>query len=279
MRYNTTMNLDETLPLLARDPAAPLDLAEVALALACGEYPGLDVDAYLSELAGMAHEVRHRLRGGPEARVTALCRYLFHDMGFRGNTKEYYDARNSYLNEVIDRRTGLPIALSAVAMAVGGRAGLEVAGVGLPGHFIAKATVGGRAVLFDPFHGGRQLTPDDCEILVHQAAGLTVKATSRLLEAASLGQIVLRMLTNLKGVYLREGDFARAVRVIERLRQLAPDDPMQLRDLGASLIRAGEPGRAIGPLKAYLRASPSAGDREQVGQLIVQAKAEVAQWN
>jgi regulator of sirC expression with transglutaminase-like and TPR domain len=279
MLYNTTMNLDEALTLLARDPAAPLDLAEVALTLARDEYPDLDVDAYLSELEGMAHELRHRLRDGPEARVAALCRYLFHDMGFHGNTKDYYDARNSYLNEVLDRRTGLPIALAAVAIAVGNRAGLEVFGVGLPGHFIAKAVADGREVLFDPFHGGRRLTPEDCEVLVEQAAGLKIAATPELLQAAPLGQIVLRMLTNLKGVYLRAGDFPRAVRVIERLRQLVPDDPMQLRDLGASLVQAGEPGRAIDPLQAYLRATPQAGDRETVRQMIDQAKAAVARWN
>src|SRR5262245_623602 len=210
MFYNTTMNLDEALTLLARDPAAPLDLAEVALLLASDEYPDLDVSAYLSELTGMAHEVRHRLRGGLEARVTAFCRYLFHDMGFRGNTKDYYDARNSYLNEVLDRRTGLPIALAAVAIAVGSRAGLEVVGVGLPGHFIAKAVADGREVLFDPFHGGRRLTPEDCEILVEKVCGLTIEATPQLLEAAPLGQIVLRILTNLKGVYLHDNDFPRA---------------------------------------------------------------------
>jgi regulator of sirC expression with transglutaminase-like and TPR domain len=200
-------------------------------------------------------------------------------MGFRGNTKDYYDARNSYLNEVLDRRTGLPITLSAVAMAVGNRAGLEVFGVGLPGHFIAKAVAGGREILFDPFHGGRRLTPEDCEFLVEKLSGLTVKATPQLLEAASLGQIVLRMLTNLKGLYLRDGDFSRAVRVIERLRQLAPDDPLQQRDLGVSLIHAGQPGRAIDHLQAYLRATPQAGDRETVGQMIDQAKAAVARWN
>jgi regulator of sirC expression with transglutaminase-like and TPR domain len=273
------MNLDEALTLLARHPTAPLDLAEVALTLARDAYPDLDVDAYLSELTGMAHEVRHRLRGGPEARLTALCRYLFHDLGFRGNTKDYYDARNSYLNEVLDRRTGLPIALAVVAMAVGGRAGLEIAGVGLPGHFIAKVVADGRDLLFDPFHGGRRLTPEDCEILVEQAAGLTIKVTPEVLQAAPLGQIVLRMLTNLKGIYLRAGDFPRAVRVLERLRQLAPDDPLQMRDLGVSLIQAGQPGRAIDLLKAYLRAVPGAGDLKTVGQMIDQAQAAVARWN
>src|SRR5437879_13313428 len=125
------MNLDEALGQLALEPAAPLDLAELALHLARDEYPDLDVDAHLSELRGMAHEVQSYLRGSLEARVTGLCRYLFHDMGFRGNQEAYYDSRNSYFNEVLDRMTGIPITLSALAMAVGRRAGLQVAGIGL----------------------------------------------------------------------------------------------------------------------------------------------------
>src|SRR5207245_2321666 len=124
---------------------------ELALGLARDEYPDLDVEAYLSELAGMAHEAARYLRGGLEARVTGLCRYLFHEMGFRGNQQDYYDPRNSYLNQVLDRRTGIPIALSVVAMAVGNRAGLEVVGVGLPGHFVVKAVADGQEILFDPF--------------------------------------------------------------------------------------------------------------------------------
>src|SRR6516165_5252118 len=150
------MNLDVVLTLLAQTPDAPLDLAEVVLSLAQDEYPSLDVEAYLSELDGMAHEARGKLRGSLAARVKGLCRYLFHDMGFRGNQQDYYDARNSYLNDVLDRRTGIPITLSAVTMAVGQRAGLDVVGVGLPGHFIAKAVEGDEEVLFDPFHGGRR---------------------------------------------------------------------------------------------------------------------------
>ena len=116
------MNLDAALALLARDAATPLDLAELALLLAREEYPDLDVEAYLSELNGMAHEARTYLRGPLPARVHGLCRYLFHEMGFRGNVQEYYDPRNSYLNQVLDRRTGIPITLSALAMTIAARA-------------------------------------------------------------------------------------------------------------------------------------------------------------
>ncbi len=179
------MNLDAALTLLARAPTAPLDLAELALTLARDEHPHLDVDAYLGELEAMAREIRPRLRGGLKARTALLCRYLFEDMGFHGDADEYYDARNSYLNEVMDRRKGIPITLSAVAMAVGARAGLEVVGVGLPGHFVAKAVADGEEVLFDPFHGGRLLTPAACERLVEQAAGLSFEATRESLQAVS----------------------------------------------------------------------------------------------
>ncbi|HZT81560.1 MAG TPA: transglutaminase-like domain-containing protein [Gemmataceae bacterium] len=273
------MDLDTALPLLAREPAAPLDLAELALCLARDEYPALDVEAYLGELAGMAHEARRYLRGRLEDRARGLCRYLFHDLGFRGNTRDYYDARNSYLNDVLDRRTGIPLTLSVVAMVVGGRAGLEVAGVGLPGHFVAKAVGEGREVLFDPFHGGRLLAPEQCEALVEQVTGQPYRATAATFAALPLGPLTLRMLNNLKGAYLRAGDFGRAVRVMERLRQLSPDDPLQRRDLGAALLHAGRPGRAIDHLEAYLAARPDAGDATAVRRLLLQARGEVARWN
>src|SRR5207248_8045816 len=161
--YNAAMDLDVALAQLAHNTVAPLDMAELALRLACDEYANLDVEAYLSELTGMAHEAKTYLRGSLEARVFGLCRYLFHEMGFRGNVQDYYDPRNSYLNEVLDRRTGLPITLSVLAMAIGRRAGLLIAGIGLPGHFVALAEADGEGFLFDPFHGGRQVTPTDCE--------------------------------------------------------------------------------------------------------------------
>ncbi len=273
------MNLDKALRLLARNPAAPLDLGEVALLLARDEYPGLDVEAYLAELDGMAHEARPHLRGRLEKRVAGMCRYLFHDLGFHGNRSDYDNPCNTYLNEVLDRRTGIPIALSAVAMIVGRRAGLSVVGVGLPGHFVVKAVDGGREVIFDPFHGGRVLSREDCEILVETVLGVRFEATPAALRPVPLGAMVQRMLNNLKAVYLRSGDCSRAIRVMNRLRQLCPGDPLQRRDLGATLLQAGQPGKAISHLQAYLDAAPDADDAAAVRRLLDQSRGAVARWN
>jgi regulator of sirC expression with transglutaminase-like and TPR domain len=273
------MNLHTALEQLARDPAAPLDLAELALCLARDEYPDLDVEAYLGEIDGMAHEARRYLRGDLAARVTGLCRYLFHEMGFRGNDRDYYDPRNSYLNQVLDRRTGIPITLSAVVMAVGARAGLQVQGVGLPGHFVVKAVRGEQSLLFDPFHGGRWLSRADCENLVSQVTGQPFRASAEALAAVPLAAIVMRMLNNLKAVYLGLQDFDRGARVIERLRQLDPENPLQRRDLGTTLLQAGQPGKAIDHLSAYLQAAPQATDADTVRELLRRARRGVAEWN
>jgi regulator of sirC expression with transglutaminase-like and TPR domain len=274
------MSLDEVLPLLARHPTADIDLAEVALLLAREEYADVDVEATLGELAALAHDVRPRLRGPLAARVAALSRYLFHELGFHGNTTNYYDPRNSYFNQVFDRRTGLPITLSLVAMAIGNRAGLAIQGVGLPGHFIAKVVAAGQEdVLFDPFHGGRLLTPSQCEALVEQVTGTRFRVTDESFAAAPPHAIVVRLLSNLKGVYLKTGDFPRAARIIQRLCQLLPEDAHQRRDLGASLLHAGQPGRAIEHLDAYLKAVPEAADADSVRHLLRTAQADIARWN
>jgi regulator of sirC expression with transglutaminase-like and TPR domain len=272
------MELDAALHRLAEDPAACVDIAEVALRLAADEYSGLDVEGYLSELDGMAHEARRYVSGNLSARLNGLCRYLFHEMGFHGNTQEYYDPRNSYLNDVLDRRTGIPITLSVVAMAIGSRAGLAVVGVGLPGHFIAKAVSAGAEALFDPFHGGRRLTVEESEQLVEQTTGRPFRAVASALQAVPAGLIVQRMLTNLKAIYAGVQDYPRVVRIIERLRQIAPDDISLRRDLGATLLQAGQPGRAIDHLDAYLANVP-AGSEAEARQLLDRARARVARWN
>jgi regulator of sirC expression with transglutaminase-like and TPR domain len=273
------MDLDTALDTLAKDPSAPVDLAEIALLLARDEYSALDVEGYLSELKGMAFEARRYLAGDLAGRVRGLCRFLFHEMGFHGNTQQYYDPRNSYLNEVIDRRTGLPISLSIMAMAVGARAGVEVAGLGLPGHFVVKAMDDDNEVIFDPFHGGRLLEPDECEQMIRQVTGQPFRLTAEALQPAPAAAIVVRMLANLKANYLRAEDFPRLIRVTERLRQLMPADLSQRRDLGTTLLHVGQPGKSIDHLEACLGAAPAGPEADAIRQLLDQAKGQLAKWN
>jgi regulator of sirC expression with transglutaminase-like and TPR domain len=273
------MDVNAALHQLSHEPQAPLDLAELALRLARDEYPNIDVDAYLAELDAMAREASHYMRGDLPARVHGLCRYLFHDMGFRGNQNDYYDPLNSYFNQVLERRTGIPITLSVLAMAVGARAGLHLDGIGLPGHFIVMASDGAANLLFDPFHGGRVLTATDCENVVRQATGRNFEVTAERLEPLPLCLLVMRLLNNLRAIYLKQADMPRAVRVLERLRQLAPEDREMQRDLGVCLVRAGKPGRAIDLLAAYLEAAPEAMDAETVREVLGRAHALVAASN
>jgi regulator of sirC expression with transglutaminase-like and TPR domain len=273
------MDLDAALDRLASDPSAPLDAAELALLVARDEYPDLDLAAYAVQLDDLARQARPRMRGDLEARVAGLSQFLFDELRFRGNVQHYYEPDNSYLNRVLDRRLGIPITLSVVTMAVGTRAGLEVHGLGLPGHFIVKAVEGDQEVLFDPFHGGQVLTPCDCELLVQQVTGQPFALTAKDLQPIPTGLLVRRILNNLKGVYLRLGDFARAGRTIARIRLLDRNDPTEQRDLGVCLLQTGQPGRAIDLLAGYLAAAPGGPDAEQVERLLRRARVEVARWN
>ena len=274
------MELNAAITALARDPNAPLDVAEVALLLAREEYTDLDVEAYLGELAGMAREARNYIGGGLlHCQVSGLCRYLFHEMGYRGNKQNYYDPLNSYLNQVMDRRTGIPITLSLLTMALGQRLGLTITGIGLPGHFIVKAVNAGEQILFDPFHGGRQLTLNDCENLVQQVTGMPFEAKCESLRGMPLGQLVARLLTNLKMIYLKREDYVRASRVISHLVVLSPHDQRERRDLGSVLLKLGQLGQAIDHLRAYLHSGSWLPDSESVQQLLDRACSEICKWN
>lgn len=274
------MNLDCTLRDLAADPFTPVDLAELNLHLAADEYPFLNVAACLATLDDLAAEVRPRLRGDLEQRTAVFCEFLFDECGFAGNTDHYYDPRNSYLNEVLERKLGLPLTLSVLAMSVGGRAGLSVMGVGLPGHFIAKSVSEcGDEVLFDPFHGGQLLDYEGVEELIKAVTGHPFHAHEDSLAATPPGMVAQRMLNNLKATLLKAGEFGRAAKVIRRLTQLVPTDPTQRRDLGVSLVRAGECGPAIAHLTAYLEMAPAADDAADARRFLREARKQVAQWN
>lgn len=271
------MTLDDTLPQLAADPTADIDLAELALAVAADEYPGLSPWAFLSRLDDLAAELTPRLVGSLESRIAELSGFLFDELHFLGNATDYYDARNSYLNDVLDRRLGIPLTLSLVAIAVGRRCGLTIEGVGLPGHFIARAIGPSDDLLFDPYHGGQLLDRDACELLVATVTGRQFVVTDECLMAVSPGCFALRMLTNLKGNYLRRQDYGRAARTTARILQLIPDDLTQRRDLGVCLVHADRPGQAIDHLRDYLDSDPCDGD--QVRHFLKQARRQLAAWN
>jgi regulator of sirC expression with transglutaminase-like and TPR domain len=271
--------LDSLLQLLAADPTADVDLAEVALRLAVDEYPDLDVDVYLNRIDEIAELVAPVIPDNLDVVVEELTRILFQELDYHGNADDYHDPRNSYLNDVLDRRVGIPITLSILAIAVGRRLGIDIVGVGLPGHFITKATGDDEEILFDPFHGGRFLTPSECEELIKSATGRSFAVTAEALVATPPGLIVLRMLNNLRGIYTQREDFPRTARVLGRMHQLSPDDISLRRDLGAALVRAGRPGQAIDHLRDYLERSPYADDTQQVRALLSQALTQVAKWN
>jgi len=273
------MDLSATLHQLAEHPDAEFDLVEVALAIAGDEYPSLDPAVYLSRLDDYADELRPRLRGSLANRVAELAHFLFEEEGFAGNDEDYYDSKNSYLNEVLDRKLGLPISLSVLAAAVGERVGLTVAGVGLPGHFIAKATEGPIEILFDPYHGGQLLDRDGCAELIEAVSGQPFLPSDEALAPTPVGYVVRRMLMNLKGAHLRAEDFTRAARTIQRLIELEPNDPIQRRDLGVTLVHAGRPGAAIDHLEHYLGERPTADDVAAVKAFRATARREVSRWN
>ncbi|MDY3559165.1 transglutaminase-like domain-containing protein [Gemmata sp. JC673] len=273
------MKLSTTLEALSVDPSAETDLARIALLIARDAYSSMKPRAYLRRIDRLAEQLRPRLKGSLAARTAELSTFLFEECGFAGNTEDYYDPRNSYLNKVLDRQVGLPIALSVLAMAVGQRAGLDVVGVGLPGHFIVKAVDGNEEVLFDPFNGGQFLDIEGCEELVGGVTGRPFEATPEALAATPPGAIVARMLQNLKTAYLAERDYRRGARVTRRLTQLIPADASQQRDLGVLLVQAEQFGRAVDPLRAYLRAEPGAEDAADVRKFLDRALNEVARWN
>lgn len=256
-------------------------LAEAALLLAVDEYPDLDPGPHLAYLDHLAARVRDRCPGaGPAAEeaIPALRDVLFGEEGFRGNTEEYSDPRNSYLNEVLERRTGLPITLSLVVIEVARRAGLPVAGVGFPAHFIVRYEDQPQPHFLDPFRQGCDLSR---ETLMRRWQRATQGASWQedALEALPDVRILVRVLTNLKVVYTQRQEFRRAVAVQEKLALLEPGEPMHERDLGYLHFACRAPGRAISCLQQYLKLAPRAPDRDQVLDHVRAIGASIARWN
>jgi len=252
--------------------AVPLD--EAALAIAQEEYPDLDPAPVLARLDALAARVREA--AGPEPRAASLLRaareVLFRQEGFRGNADAYEDPRNSFLNDVLERKLGIPISLSVVLMEVGRRAGLRLEGIGWPGHFLTRVEApGGTEVYVDAFRGGAFLSAEDVVTGLRPSEGPA--PDHRHLTPVGAREILARMLRNLLHVSQEAGDPVRAYWVLDRMVLLSPDSPALLRDRGLAAARLGANAAAVRDLGDYLARAPGAPDEVEVRDALEELQA------
>lgn len=257
-----------------------INLARAALRIARAEYPQLDVNAYLGQLDGLARGVGARGRVGDELqRLHRLREYLFEEQGFAGNCEDYFDPRNSFLNDVLDRRLGIPVTLSLVLIEVGRRLGLPMEGVGLPGHFVTGVRLNDSQILLDPFNGGAIVTAEACCEIVRSALGQPVRLTGGHFAPVSNRQFLSRMLNNLKSVYWRQEAWPKAVAVIDRLMVLDPAAGAEWRDRGIALSNMGQLNRGLADWERYLTDFPNAPDHERVLGHLRRVRQKLSQLN
>ncbi len=260
---------------------AEIALAEAALLIASEEYPNLIITDYLAKLDRFAQEVREHAAAGSSRfdMIDALNKTMFHELGFQGNTEHYYDPRNGYLNQVIDRRKGIPITLSVVYLEVARRAGLEMLPVGLPGHFLVKYAGRAGELFIDPFNGGRVLDESGVSGLLSEVTSGRLKLSSEHLAAVSNKQILTRILANLYAVYARSMDYTRALAAVERMLLIAPDAPEYVRDRGILLAAMDRTIDAVAELERYLKLAPAADDAATIRERIQAARLSRARLN
>lgn len=241
-----------------RQPDARISLAHAALYIAQEENPELDPEEYLAALDVMASELSDRLPPEPYPLriIKIINQYLYDDLGFHGNTDDYYDPRNSFLNDVIDRRTGIPITLSLVYLELARRIGFSMVGIGMPGHFLIRPDFRDAGIFVDAFHQGEILFPEDCEEKLRQVYGSSLQFQPEFLKPVSSRAFLARLLTNLKHIYLSRGDVDKGLAVVERMVLLTPEAMTELRDRGILYYQVGRWVEAQEDLQDYLNHLP-----------------------
>lgn len=258
-----------------------VDLVVVNLEIAGDVDPEVDAGACLAAIDAIADRVRDRCREEAAALdvISQINQVLFVESGYRGNTEDYFDPRNSYLNRVVERRLGIPISLSILYAAVAGRLGLRLDGVNTPLHFLLRVTDEEPALFVDPFHGGTVLDRPGCEELLSELSGQQVRLSFEHFTPCNLSTIVTRMLRNLKRVYLDRKRFNQALPIARRLAALNRSDLLEQRDWGLIAVEANQPGEAIGPLARYVAEANPGPELDRIGETLKVARREVALWN
>ena len=264
-------------------PDDEIDLAEGALLIAKKAYPDLDIGDYLSRIDHLAHAVSERLpvAASDTDRILALNRYLFGELGFGPNVEDYYDQRNSFLNDVLERRVGIPISLSVLYIEVGRRVGLPLQGVSFPGHFLVKCKLEQGVVILDPYGSGTSLSLHDLQQRLRATRGGEVSRAivAAMLVAADKKQILARMLRNLKAIYVEQGDHNRALSVMDWIVSVVPSDAIEVRDRGLLFLQLEGFRAALRDLERYLALAPSADDAQQIRGRVVELRWTVARLN
>lgn len=243
-----------------------LELDRAALELARIEYPGLEIEPFLALLDSYAVELAGRLGDNVlgSQYVEAANQYLFQELGFAGNSQNYYDPRNSCLNEVLTARTGIPIALAVVYLEIGRRLAKPVFGIGLPGHFLVQYRDPHFSAFIDVFHGGRMLTTAECFELAGQATGTAIPSDPRLLAPVGKRQIAMRMLNNLRGVYLFRRAYGKALQTLDLMLAADPNAAEEYKQRGIVHVQMRNFNAARSDLEKYLRLAPKAADRAEI---------------
>jgi regulator of sirC expression with transglutaminase-like and TPR domain len=263
--WNSLASLDDdTLPLLS-----------TALLIARDEYPALDADLYDTLLQEHAESLRPEIDAidAWPVKMAAINRHLFEELGYSGDSDEYYDPRNSYMNQVFERRRGNPISLALVQMEVARRLGVPLDGVSFPGHFLVRLPVDDGLLVMDPFNRGRPLDVDELRERAKPHLGGELPddgALLHILNPASHRAILVRVLRNLHGVYADADDWERAARSADRILKLSPDQPEALRDRGMAYVRLGHRGGARHDLARYVQQNPQAPDMAQMRERLVE---------
>ncbi|MDE2788588.1 MAG: transglutaminase-like domain-containing protein [Chloroflexota bacterium] len=241
------------------------DLATGALLVASTDDPNVDIDGCRANLDRMADAARGRMPSEPRPleELNAITDLLFGVIGFSGNRDDYYDPNNSYLNQVLERRLGIPITLSLLCMEVGRRAGVPVLGIGMPGHFLVRHR-DEENYFVDAFNGGLLMNRDECGAVLRQAAGEDARLEEHHLNPVTPREILARVLRNLKAIYWDREEFDRCITTIGALMAVLPDRPEEQRDRGVVHLKAGNHQQSADDFAAYIEAAPHADDIETV---------------
>lgn len=256
------------------------DLLEAALLLGVDEAPGLEVEPYLRRADDLTAAVAEQCGAGEEPvhRIASLRRVVFEEAGFQGNRDDYYDPRNSYLHEVMDRRLGIPISLAVVVLGVAQRLRWPMSGVSFPGHFLVRYSDGDALYAVDTFHGGLILDEEEVRERWVAATGECPPTLAEMLAPAPDRVVLLRMLNNLKQIAWQRRVFADAALAVEKMVLIDPAQPLHHRDLGYLYAWSRRVEPAVTELQRYLRMRPAAEDRDQILGYIQEVSASGMRW-